>query len=656
MAYHNVDWETCADGCTGVRLPTGGKCWAHAADTDLDPALKRLGEDGRLDGRGVPITQELLGRLLAAAPQDEYGVPILTDAQFEGAAFRGDAVFRGATFRGDALFEGAAFRGDAVFRGATFQARALFPGVSFQGDARFPGATFQSDAQFEGATFQDEARFDRAIFQGAADFSGATFHDTAWFGYVGATFQAIAVFRGATFKGDAAFDLVNFEGNAWFDKATFGGRALFHVVSFQRMAVFREAAFHRYVGFRAATFHSDTVFAGATFQDSALFDKATFQRTRQLGPMLVRKSLLLRQAVFHERAQIEIAAAALCCQQARFPAGIQMRVRWAQIVLDDADLAAPSILTGVAPFPDLDEGRWARALERLLPEPHFKPELRSRPRLLSLRRADVAGLTVASVDVRTCRFIGAHHLDQLRVGEEASLGYTPGGWRWTTRLAIAEERYWRAYPYRDGTALSNPATNAADGGSGPAGRDVDWYGPANRPPAWLAVEPPSPLQIAAVYRALRKGREDSRDEPGAADFYYGEMEMRRHDRREKTERERRVRHYGHWAAATTERAVLWLYWLTSGYGLRAWRAIAALAVVIGIAGVGFSRVGFHHPHPSQVAGWLYALQAAVSLESKARQLSGQLTLPGELLRVGLRFTGPVLIGLAVLSIRGRVKR
>jgi uncharacterized protein YjbI with pentapeptide repeats len=644
---HDVGWEMCAhDGCLGVRLPTGAKCWAHAADADLDPALKRLGEDGRLDARGVPITQELLGRLLAVAPRDDHGDPLLTEALFHGAIFRDRALFREATFRGDAGFHIVTFQSDAHFEGATFR-----------GDAVFRGATFRGRAQFEGATFQDEARFDRATFQGAADFSGATFHDVAWFGYVGATFQAIAVFRKATFKGDAAFDMVTFQGNAWFDRATFQGRALFHVVSFQWMAVFRGAAFHRYVGFRGATFQSDTGFEGATFQDSALFDKATFQRTRQLGPMLVRKSLLLRQAVFHERAQIEIAAAAVCCQQARFPAGVQLRVRWAQIVLDDADLAAPSILTGVPPFPDLDEGRWARALERLLPEPRSKPELRSRPRLLSLRRADVAGLTVASVDLRACRFAGAHHLDQLRVGEESSLGYTPKGWRWTTRLTIAEERYWRAHPHRDGTTFPDDhATNAVAGRSGAARRDVDWYGPANRPPAWLAMEPPSPLQIAVVYRALRKGREDSRDEPGAADFYYGEMEMRRHDKRAQAKRERRARHYGHWAAATTERAVLWLYWLTSGYGLRAWRAMVALAVVIGLVGVGFSRVGFHHPHPSQVASWLYALQAAVSLEGKARQLSGQLTLPGELLRVGLRLTGPVLLALAVLSIRGRVKR
>jgi hypothetical protein len=143
---------------------------------------------------------------------------------------------------------------------------------------------------------------------------------------------------------------------------------------------------------------------------------------------------------------------------------------------------------------------------------------------------------------------------------------------------------------------------------------------------------------------------------GAADFYYGEMEMRRHAKRHDAKLERHDRHWVHWARATTERAVLWLYWLVSGYGLRAWRALAALALVIGLVGVGFSRVGFHHPHPSQLVSWLYALQATVSLEGKARQLSGQLTLPGELLRVGLRLTGPLLLGLALLSIRGRVKR
>jgi hypothetical protein len=35
----------------------------------------------------------------------------------------------------------------------------------------------------------------------------------------------------------------------------------------------------------------------------------------------------------------------MCCRRTRFLGGAQLRVRWAQVVLDDADLAAPSILT-----------------------------------------------------------------------------------------------------------------------------------------------------------------------------------------------------------------------------------------------------------------------------------------------------------------------
>jgi hypothetical protein len=80
-----IDWLTCAeDDCIGVRLPTGGKCWAHADEQALDAALKRLGEDGHLDARGVPITQELLERVLATAPQDDHGRTLLQKLALSG--------------------------------------------------------------------------------------------------------------------------------------------------------------------------------------------------------------------------------------------------------------------------------------------------------------------------------------------------------------------------------------------------------------------------------------------------------------------------------------------------------------------------------------------------------------------------------------------
>jgi hypothetical protein len=174
----------------------------------------------------------------------------------------------------------------------------------------------------------------------------------------------------------------------------------------------------------------------------------------------------------------------------------------------------------------------------------------------------------------------------------------------------------------------------------------------------------TPAQLAALYRELRKGREDAKDEPGAADFYYGEMEMRRCDH----------------ATPWVERLVLWLYWLVSGYALRAWRALTVLAAVVLLAAVAFALWGFPSSEPGfravrvdargalvyqqQPAGappGVQRLPAAVrfSARSATALLRGPdraLTPLGEWLEIALRFLGPVLLGLAVVSVRGRVRR
>jgi hypothetical protein len=122
-----------------------------------------------------------------------------------------------------------------------------------------------------------------------------------------------------------------------------------------------------------------------------------------------------------------------------------------------------------------------------------------------------------------------------------------------------------------------------------------------------------------LYRALRKGREDTKDEPGAADFYYGEMEMRRLARRPVN-----PIGAGRIGAASRRRVERWIltaHWLVSGYGLRAWRAVAALAVA-------FHFVGFAVP-PRPVSYWtslLYAFRATLSLTGDQVKLTawGQL--------------------------------
>lgn len=130
---------------------------------------------------------------------------------------------------------------------------------------------------------------------------------------------------------------------------------------------------------------------------------------------------------------------------------------------------------------------------------------------------------------------------------------------------------------------------------------------------------------------MRKGREDAKDAPGASDFYYGEMAMRR-------------RHEGG--------LLLFLYWLVSGYGTKAWRALAGFLVLVVVLGVLMHAFGFAHPQ-----SWLrtvaFTLGSSVYL---ARAPATGLTATGDLLQLGLRVVGPVLLGLTFLALRARVKR
>jgi hypothetical protein len=451
---------------------------------------------------------------------------------------------------------------------------------------------FTGDAGFGGATFKCDARFGRATFTGDASFGGATFRD-AWF-------------YDAAFTGDAMFGKTTFTGDAWF-----GG----------------------------ATFKRDAWFGGATFKRDARFAEARFEQARQFGPLLASRGLVLDDVQFAQPVQIEASSTGMCCRRAQFRGGVQFRLRWARVVLDDTDLAAPSILAGIPRLADEGlarrEEQIARAWRRLL-----AGEIAERPQLLSLRRANVAGLGLSNVSVADCRFAGAHNLDKLRLESDVSFAAAPSlagslaGWgrqRWGGREVIAEERAWRA---------NRP---------GWAGRR--WIAPGR--PDWRDDQPGvlDPGQIAGLYRALRKGREDVKDEPGAADFYYGEMEMRR-------ARPRRGSTPGGQPAAAArgrvERGIVTAYWLVSGYGLRAWRAVAGLAAVTALLAVAFHWAGFAVP-PRPDSYWtslLYAFRATLSLPDNQVTLTAW----GQLLQGVLRLTGPVLLGLALLALRGRVKR
>jgi hypothetical protein len=567
-----VDWETCrvAD-CTGERLPGGDACWAHAGDEDLDAALGALAVDRVLGARGVAFTADRLQRVLDAPRPDEaagdHRRPLHV-ANMDGCRL---PAVRFAHLRCD---------GEARFDGATFE-EARFVAVTF-GVPPAPGG------EEEGHRPGPRVSFRGATFLGATTFATVAFH-------AGATFD------GAHFEGELVVT-AEVGDDLTFRDARFGGPLVVRTLG---------PAGEVDLIYQRAVFAGAVDMSGFTSRGSVDLLDARFETARDLGPLRTDGRIVLDGSVWVERALLEVSTPGLSCRRARFLSGVELRIQprgGTDVFLDEADLAGPSVVARAGWFPELDKRRDRSAAEAAD---------RSRPRILSLRGANVTGLTLAGVDLRACRFAGAHHLDRLRL-DDVRFGWAPGGGR-TRRQVIAEEVRWR----REHSSRAN-----------------DWKTVA----AWPEDHPPELLgaaQVSAIYRDLRKGREDNRDEPGATDFYYGEMEMRR-------------------AAATAvgERAVLTLYWLLSGYGLRAWRSLVALAAVVVLTGSVFAAWGLDERAPGAepadpATGLLVAARAATAVFSTS---DVPLTTFGAWLHLWLRLVGPVLLGLAVLAIRGRVKR
>ncbi len=358
-----------------------------------------------------------------------------------------------------------------------------------------------------------------------------------------------ANFFGATFTGDAQFGEATFTGDVQFDGATFTGTAQFD----------------------EATFTGDVQFGEATFTGDAWFVGATFRRRVWLGSVVAAGTLSFDRTAFDEEVRLDAATAQLSCRGARFGGRADLNVRWAEVALDEATFVQRSRLAGVEPFPNIDDSpaQVCRVDERRL-------DAQPQPRLLSVRQANVENLALGNIDLRACRFFGAHGLDQLRIEADCGFAEPPPRRRYTRRRTLAEEHHWHARRSLGGAVP--PVYPEAAPAHDPAGRrdSGDWHPPECQPAAWLEqgaeVQFLDPARIASLYRLLRKALEDRKDEPGAADFYYGEMEMRR--RRRPAGR----RPEGRASRDRGEHAILTLYWLLSGYCLRATRAFGALLV------------------------------------------------------------------------------
>ncbi len=323
----------------------------------------------------------------------------------------------------------------------------------------------------------------------------------------------------------------------------------------------------------------------------------------RLGPFAV-TSLHLARATFNSRILIEVRADDVNLSSAALNQGGLLIVDRAKVHLEQVQLGGPLRVSGTVGS-------------------------NSKPQVLTLRNSDVGKMSFAHVDLSRCSFQGAHELSTVEI--ESTVTFSSAPWWAGGRRFIADEYAWRSCAGRThrigwkladvhiGCALPKPTK----GSSQP-----------------VLLYPLEANQVASIYRDLRRSLEAKSDMPSAADFYYGEMEMRR------------------WSVGRPllERILVWCYWLTSGYGLRVGRALVAWLFLVSIGAWSLFRFGIAQPASPQQA-ILMAIRAAIpGFPTQPSLTLASLTAEGQWIETGLRVFGAILIALFLLAARSMVMR
>ncbi|MFJ9749796.1 pentapeptide repeat-containing protein [Streptomyces chartreusis] len=647
-----TEWHCCGDGadesdvrgCRGVRVPGFERCLVHLDTDDRQTYFAGLTSGGDVDHRGTHFSESLLDELVAAVTVSSgravFRKALFDEAVFDGdvdlseAIFHGEAAFRRARFKGKALFTRADFRDISSFRKGVFEGSAHFGSVEFAKPARFGEVKFHGHAGFNGAKFGNVARFDSAVFVEVATFTRASFIHNARF-------------DSAEFLSPPRFNDVTFGGEVDFSQVKCNRRITFNGAQFVKEARFRSGEFLSLADFSSASFQGDANFEGARFSGSVHFVKSSFEKLAHFGPVVAGHKIDFSFAVFQSPITFEISSLELVCRRTRFDATVTCRLRYSTVDLAGAVLGDPvSISAGHTAFERSSGGVMVEG---------FPAGQSEQVSIASLRGVDASHLVLTDVDLTNCRFSGAFNLDKLRIEGRSKFASTPRGIRlrskvvpfwWTRRNTLAEEHYWRSNSGVDSQGWM---------------RDLSSSG---------AERPVSSDDLATIYRDLRKSLEDSKDEPGAADFYYGEMEARRKNKGK---------------GSPSERVLLSAYWAISGYGLRAARAFAWLAAMMVAAVVAMMLWGLPGNPPRQVTSGSYAggdISLSTSLEKPVlkktterttwrrleqssrivansvafRSSEQRLTSIGVMVEFICRILGPLLLALSILAIRGRVKR
>ncbi|WP_249353633.1 pentapeptide repeat-containing protein [Rhodococcus sp. USK13] len=599
---------------------------------------------------------------------------------FSNATFVLNAQFKGCTFANSAVFDNAVFNAAADFTRAKFFALADFNNVEFGGKADFSRSLLNESSIFNDARFKTISDFNDASFLGTANFKNSTFEGTSRFKNV--TFASSASFFESIFKKDCRFNETLFANGAGFSSATFTGTAGFNKSRFIHKAWFKDARFLSDARFNYSVFSDEAIFRRAVFTGAVSFQEAYAKDWNLRGSELSSEidglagdSINLDQVSITSRTDITLLAEQVSCVRLIARGGVHAKIRALRVDMSDADFSQSSIVEGVSELkftiPDAIpiDPKLSDEVKSIRQSAHYRIHTRAsnfdqeiaspkNTKILSLERSDVSGLSISDVDMTQCTFSGAHGLDKLRIGYGCIFQRVPDRekysriFRRSERNIIAEELLWR---------------RAHSRGWGPTPADD--------------TKIPDGIRVASIYRELRKGFEDAKNAPGAADFYYGEMEMRRIASRGRKSKDGQSSILG--KQSLIERSLLSMYWAISGYGLRASRAIICLFILLLVSAILFTLPTFATIVPlperaiavdmtngqflfvaestgrqtaSLAQAFRFVAQEGVSLLRPVGTSALRTTGPGTVLDYIIRLASPVLLALAVLAVRGRTRR
>jgi uncharacterized protein YjbI with pentapeptide repeats len=482
------------------------------------------------------------------------------------------------------MFAGGVLCAPIMLAGAEIDASIRIEGVTFNHYIELTSAAVFQHIEFKNCSFKVHFSARHGFFDGGSiNCNGSTFYEDVDLSFLTVDRTSFG-FEGCTFE--RAVNLDGFTGAIHLNKSNFRGNVTCR--NSKAFLIMNGSEFH------GALDLTQSELVGLHGE------RLVVHSTLQLGKCAI-PNLYLPRSTFNSRVHIDVLSTSIDLTGAVMKEGGLLLLEKAQVRLDQLSLGGPLRVSGKANSRE------------------------QQPEILGLLNADAGKMSLSRVNLTRCSFVGAHGLGSIDIESTVTFARAPywaGG-----RKFIADEYAWRSGAGKllklgwklDGVHVAVELPKPVRG---------------SQPPILLI--PLVPTQVESLYRELRRGLEAKSDMPSAADFYFGEMEMRRWGR----------------SGGALERLLVWCYWGFSGYGLRPGRAF--LTWLLLIAAGTFGLIEFQLPTSQATISetLLIAVRASIPGFASPTNLSPM----GQWIETGIRVVGTVLIALFLLAARSTVMR